>query len=123
MWGCFLPLPALSLLLSQEAGPGVAAGGAELPHRKHQRRLLEQRPMVRGGESDLEEGVMVSGRGQGTRGPYPPVSLQGVIPYLGTFLKDLVMLDAATPTRLQVSGGGEPEGLCCCPPPAKGLGW
>ncbi|XP_032094572.1 ral guanine nucleotide dissociation stimulator-like 2 [Thamnophis elegans] len=60
-------------LLFQEAGPGAAAGGAELPHRKHQRRLLEQRPL-------------------------------GVIPYLGTFLKDLVMLDVATPTRLQNSG-------------------
>ncbi|XP_026580758.1 ral guanine nucleotide dissociation stimulator-like 2 [Pseudonaja textilis] len=60
-------------LLFQEGGPGTAVGGAELPHRKHQRRLLEQRPL-------------------------------GVIPYLGTFLKDLVMLDAATPTRLQTSG-------------------
>ncbi|XP_058028063.1 ral guanine nucleotide dissociation stimulator-like 2 isoform X2 [Ahaetulla prasina] len=61
-------------LLFQEGGPGTATGGAELPHRKHQRRLLEQqRPL-------------------------------GVIPYLGTFLKDLVMLDAATPTRLQTSG-------------------
>ncbi|XP_070593051.1 ral guanine nucleotide dissociation stimulator-like 2 isoform X1 [Erythrolamprus reginae] len=60
-------------LLFQEGEPGATAGGAELPHRKHQRRLPEQRPM-------------------------------GVIPYLGTFLKDLVMLDAATPTRLQTSG-------------------
>ncbi|XP_029142484.1 ral guanine nucleotide dissociation stimulator-like 2 [Protobothrops mucrosquamatus] len=60
-------------LLFQEGGPGAAVGGAELPHRKHQRRLQEQRPL-------------------------------GVIPYLGTFLKDLVMLDAATPTRLQNSG-------------------
>ncbi|XP_039221860.1 ral guanine nucleotide dissociation stimulator-like 2 isoform X1 [Crotalus tigris] len=60
-------------LLFQEGGPGAAVGGAELPQRKHQRRLQEQRPL-------------------------------GVIPYLGTFLKDLVMLDAATPTRLQNSG-------------------
>lgn len=29
---------------------------------------------------------------------------QGVVPYLGTFLKDLVMLDAASKDELEVSG-------------------
>jgi hypothetical protein len=29
--------------------------------------------------------------------------LQGVVPYLGTFLKDLVMLDAASKDELEVS--------------------
>lgn len=48
------------------------------------------------------------------------MSLQGVIPYLGTFLKDLVMLDAATPTRLQVSGGGARGALLL---PLPQLGW
>uniref|UniRef100_A0A8D2IUT5 Ras-GEF domain-containing protein n=1 Tax=Varanus komodoensis TaxID=61221 RepID=A0A8D2IUT5_VARKO len=36
------------------------------------------------------------------RFPSPP---QGVVPYLGTFLKDLVMLDTATRNRLQVRRG------------------
>ncbi|XP_063147271.1 ral guanine nucleotide dissociation stimulator-like 2 isoform X1 [Candoia aspera] len=62
-------------LLFQEGCPGRggAGAGAELPQRKHQRRLPDQRPL-------------------------------GVIPYLGTFLKDLVMLDAAAPARVQSSG-------------------
>lgn len=33
--------------------------------------------------------------------------LQGVVPYLGTFLKDLVMLDAASKDELEVS-------VCVC---------
>uniref|UniRef100_A0A8C6VAD8 Ral guanine nucleotide dissociation stimulator-like 2 n=1 Tax=Naja naja TaxID=35670 RepID=A0A8C6VAD8_NAJNA len=47
------------------------------------------------------------------------VSLQGVIPYLGTFLKDLVMLDAATPTHLQVSPG-RARGALLLPLPLQG---
>lgn len=38
--------------------------------------------------------------------PLPPRPSQGVVPYLGTFLKDLVMLDAATRKRLEVSVPG-----------------
>lgn len=49
--------------------------------------------------------------------PYPP---QGVVPYLGTFLRDLVMLDAAMKDELEVGvtcpqgggGGGCPQVVC-----------
>ncbi|KAM6472061.1 ral guanine nucleotide dissociation stimulator-like 2 isoform 2-T2 [Liasis olivaceus] len=61
----------------------------------------------------FQEGCFAGGGGGGGAAEAPQRRHQrrlleqrpsGVIPYLGTFLKDLVMLDAATPTRLQNSG-------------------